>query len=77
MFKNNNDLMVLRNQDLTNPIELVKKNIRQYWEKDYINEKIDEIKNVKHQFLIKFLWMTGLRVSEVINVRKKDIDIEK
>ena len=76
MEQKDKDLIVLNNQDLTNPLEFVKQDIRQYWERDYINEKLDQVKNVKHQFLLKFLWMTGLRVSEIINVRKKDIDLD-
>jgi integrase len=76
MERKDNDLLVLNNQELTNPINYVKQDIRSYWDRDYINEKIDLIKNTKHRFLIQVLWMTGLRVSEITNIRKRDIDID-
>jgi len=50
-------------------LELIK-----YWDKDYINQRIDMIKNLKHQVLTRFLWMSGVRVTEAVSVRKQDID---
>ena len=73
---NSKDIVVLNNQDLTIPINNVKRELRKYWDRDHINYCINKIKNNKHKMLIRFLWMTGLRVSEVINIRKKDIDLQ-
>jgi len=70
-----NDIVVLNNQDLTNPISNVKCDLPKYWERDYINERIDRIQNNCHRILLQFLWFTGVRVTEAVNVRKQDIDI--
>lgn len=45
-----------------------------YWEAEYINEKIDEETNPKYQMFFRTLWITGCRVTEAINIRKRDID---
>jgi site-specific recombinase XerD len=37
-------------------------------------QKINDIKNIKHQAIIQLAFSTGMRVSEVINVKIKDID---
>jgi len=73
---NSKDIVVLNNQDLTIPISNVKRELRKYWGREYINECINNISNNKHKMLLRFMWMTGLRVSEVINIRKKDIDLQ-
>jgi integrase/recombinase XerD len=73
---NDTELVVLNNQYLTNRIVNVKSDLRQYWNRDYINECINNIKNNNHKMLIKFLWMTGMRVSEAIGIRKRDLDFD-
>jgi integrase len=70
------DLVVFNNQDLTNHIRNVKSDLRAYWSRDYINECINNIKNKNHKMLIKFLWMTGVRISEALSIRKRDLDFE-
>ena len=71
------DIVVLNKQDLTNSIQNVKKQeLRKYWDRKYINSNIENIKNHKHKMLLKFLWMTGVRITEAINVRKKDLDFD-
>jgi integrase/recombinase XerD len=37
---------------------------------------LDSIQNSKHKLLISFLYASGLRVSEVLNLKVKDIDLE-
>lgn len=66
--------MVLEGQDLTNPIENVKSDLPKYWEKDYINQRIQAIDNTTHKMLMTTLWMSGIRVSEAVGVRKQDLD---
>lgn len=70
------DLTVLNNKNLTKDIKNVKKGIRKYWEKEYIHERTDQIKNPKHRVMMQTLWYTGMRVSELINIKKEDIDLE-
>jgi integrase/recombinase XerD len=40
-----------------------------------INDLIDNTKNLKHKLLIECLYSTGLRLSECINLRYSDIDL--
>ena len=63
---------ILTNQNVTKPIG--NDNLPQYWDKNYIEEIIDRTNNIKHQTLYRFLWMTGSRITEAINLRKADID---
>lgn len=41
-----------------------------------INKIIDQISNSKHRLMIQLAYSSGLRVSEVINLKIKDIDLE-
>lgn len=63
-----------RNQDLTKSSQSVKGELPKYWEKEYINSKIAEIQNPSHQMLIRFLWYSGVRITEAVSLRKCDID---
>jgi len=47
-----------------------------YWEKDYINRCIQKVENHRHKMFIQFLWMTGVRVTEAINIKKQDINLQ-
>ena len=57
------------------PVESrVKSDFPKYWERDYINAQIDRVSNPGHKVFLTFLWMSGLRVSEAVGLRKKDLD---
>lgn len=73
-YHNDGDLVVLNNQDLTNSYQKVKSDIPKYWDRDYINEHLNLIKNHNHKMLLMFLWRSGVRISEAINLHKQDID---
>ena len=78
-MENINELEVLQERKLTKTsinVNSLKKDIAKYFSKEELDEKFLEIKNYKHKLLIKFLWMSGVRVTEAINLRKKDIDFE-
>lgn len=45
--------------------------------KQEIDKMIAETKNLKHKFLIQFLYSTGMRVSEVVKIKMKDIDFDR
>src|SRR6056297_266204 len=47
-----------------------------YWEKDYIIEHIDKIKKPKHKVMFEFLYRTGVRLGELLEIRKKDLNFE-
>jgi len=71
-----NDIIDIHKTEIVDHKQSLKENTIKYWDKDYINNKLDGIKNINHQMLIRFLWMTGFRITEVLNIRKKDIDFE-
>ncbi len=45
--------------------------------KDEIKIMIESARNKKSKLIIKFLYSTGLRVSELVNVKKNDIEIKE
>lgn len=45
--------------------------------KQKINEIINLCKNTKHRLVIKILYSTGVRLSELINIKRKDLDLNK
>lgn len=63
-------------QDLTNSSQTVKSEFPKYWDKQYINQKIDLVKNPLHNMLMRFLWMSGVRITEAVTMRKTDIDFD-
>jgi len=76
-IKEGSEVIVLKKQDLTKPIGYVNPMDKiKYWDRDYINEKIAEVTNLKHKMLLQFMWMTGCRVSEAINVQKQHLDLK-
>lgn len=68
------EVEVLKQKNLTLTTENVKivENIK-YIEKHVIDEAIKKHKNPRDRMLIKFLWMTGVRISEATNIKKQDI----
>ena len=45
--------------------------------KDEIKRMLESTKNKKHRLLIELLYSTGLRVSEAVNIRIRDINIDE
>lgn len=70
------DVEVLGKKDLTKGYQRVKTELPKYWKAEYINEKIDAIPNYKHKMLMRFLWMSGVRITEAISFNKGDIDFK-
>lgn len=62
------------NKYLTKTSQLVKKDFAKYWERSHINEVLNNIKNHQHRMLCNFLWLSGVRITEAINLKKQDID---
>jgi integrase/recombinase XerD len=42
-----------------------------------LNKMFENITNEKHKFLLMTLYYTGIRVSEIVNLKVKDIDFER
>jgi integrase len=68
---------VLGGQDLTESQSKVKTDLPLYWEKDYVNQKMDLVERINHKVFFQTLWMSGIRTSEACDktgFRKSDID---
>jgi len=72
-IKEGKDLQEEESKNITNSIENVDK---KYWDKDHIDRCISGIKNKKHKMLLQLMWMTGVRVSEAVSIKKRDIDFD-
>lgn len=71
------EVEVLENKNLSKPIGNVKQaESIKYMLKNDINELLSYEKNNRNRIFCKFLFITGLRISEAISIRKQDIDFE-
>lgn len=74
-FINNNEVIIIDpKKNLTFRAESVKREFAKYLKKDEINFRINQIQNPEHRMLCVFLWMSGVRITEAISLKKKDID---
>lgn len=72
-----NDIKNINNQVIDAAFSTYKKkNLIKYWDRDYIVNSIDNIDNASHRMLITFLWMSGVRITEAVSLRKKNIDFQ-
>lgn len=63
-------------KDLTQAARTVKRELPKYWDRDYVNQKIQSVNNSAHRMLLQFLWMSGVRITEAVSMRKADIDFQ-
>jgi|SRR6056297_1505243 len=63
-------------KDLTKTPQSVKRELPKYWTRDEINYKLDMIENHAHRMLFNTLWMSGIRITEAVNIRKRDLDFQ-
>lgn len=66
----------VQGKNLTITQEKVKRNLPKYWSKEYIHECLSRIENHRHKMLFVFLWQSGVRITEAISLKKKDIDFK-
>lgn len=52
------------------------KSIRKYLNKDEMVKRLENLEGGRDKIICLFLWLTGCRVSEVVSVKKKDIDFK-
>jgi integrase/recombinase XerD len=72
------EITILNTQNLTNHNRIVnKKEIRHYLTKDEINQRLNLLSGGRDKMLIQTLWESGLRVSEIVNIKVSDIDFTK
>lgn len=53
------------------------KKLPQVIDKDFLLDQISKIRNLKHKTIISLAYSTGMRVSEVINLKIEDIDSKR
>jgi integrase/recombinase XerD len=74
-------LLFFYNELLGNKFEIktpkIKKSIPIVLTKEEIKRLVDAIKNKQHKLIIKLYYSSGLRLSEAINLRMRDLDIEQ
>lgn len=63
-------------KNLTKQEGNVKEDIRKYWDKEIILEKLEKVTNHRDKMLLLFLWMSGVRITEALGLRKQDIDFK-
>lgn len=61
--------------DFTRPRN--EKRLPQIIEKEFLIDKISKINNLKHKTILSLTYSTGLRVSEIINLKISDIDSKR
>ncbi len=59
------------------PIKKKEKSLPKVLTREQIKNLIASTKNIKHRIAIKLLYSTGLRLSELLNLKRSDIDFEK
>lgn len=59
------------------PIKKKEKQLPKLISKEQIKEMIYLTDNLKHKLIIKFLYSSGLRLQELINLKRKDIDFDR
>ena len=65
------------NQRLNLPKPKRNKKIPEVLTKEEVSKMIDSINNIKHKLIIKILYGCGLRVSEIVNLNKKDLNFSE
>ena len=63
-------------RSLSNAQEHFRKDLAKYWDKDFINETLSSISKHSDSMLCRFLWMSGVRITEALSIQKKDIDFK-
>ena len=59
------------------PIKKKEKTLPKVISKEKIKEMIEMTDNIKHKIIVKLLYSSGLRLQELIDLKRKDIDFER
>lgn len=57
------------------PLHKRPKKLPRFLSKNEVKKMIDSTENVKHKLIIQLLYSAGLRLQELINLKRKDIDV--
>lgn len=63
-------------QNLTNPKYNVKSETIKYFDREHIHLILERIENQNHKMLFTFMWFTGVRITEALSIRKKDLNFQ-
>jgi integrase len=75
---NKTEIEIIGKGNLTKTyIHKVKQDLPKYLSRELIDERISQIPAGQNRMLMTFLWMSGVRISEAINLLKKDIDFNE
>jgi len=72
-IKPDQEIMVRSHQDITKSISNDKQEIA-HFTRDEMRDKLSRLPPNEHGMVIQFLWRTGIRVSEALGVRQRDLD---
>lgn len=75
-IKGLNTPIIFEEKNLTKGFINVKEEQLKYLSREEVHEFMDSVKGPKEKLIFIFMWYTGCRVSEVIGVRKRDIDFQ-
>lgn len=59
------------------PVKKREKQLPRLLSREQVMKLIDSTENLKHRLIIKMLYSSGLRLDELINLRRKDIDFDR
>jgi len=59
------------------PIKKKEKSLPKVLSKNQIKQMFEKTQNLKHRLIIKLLYSSGLRLQELVNLKREDIDVEK
>jgi integrase/recombinase XerD len=59
------------------PVKKKEKSLPKVLSKEQIKKLIDTTDNLKHKIILKILYSSGLRLSELLNLKKSDIDFDR
>jgi integrase/recombinase XerD len=59
------------------PIKKREKKLPKVISKEKIKKMLDSTNNLKHKLIIKLLYSSGLRLSELLNLKRKDLDFDR
>jgi integrase/recombinase XerD len=65
-----------KTRNLTLQDNKVNASLPKYWDREYINQQIENTNNYEHKMLLTFLWYTGVRITEALSLKKRDIDFK-
>lgn len=75
--KEGREIIVQPKKDLTKSVEQSSgSDLIEYWDAEYIRDRLANLSPGMHKVLYQTMWMTGIRITEALNIRKRDVDLK-